>query len=128
MVSDDLLRMYQIFPKNAYHFGKFRPKRLSLSLQYARPYNLHFGEQLRFRQYHFSAVWLVAQTVLNCRSCLFEETSCGTLLMTASKKYQHCRVLNRGSKTGQQIDAAAKYVTDYKYHLFYFIYIMFVNN
>ena len=47
--------------------------------------------------------------------------SLGTLLMTLSNKYQHCRVLKRGSKTGQQIDAPVKYVADYKY-LFLCIY------
>ena len=36
--------------------------------------------------------------------------------MTVSNKYQHCRVLKRGSKTGRQIDAPVKYVADYEYH------------
>ena len=48
--------------------------------------------------------------------------------MTASNKYKHCRVSKRGSKTGQQIDAPVKYVADYKYHFYYFVYIMFVNS
>ena len=50
--------------------------------------------------------------------------------MTVSNKYQHCRVLKRGSKTGQQIVASVKYVADFKYFLllFYFVYIIFVNS
>ena len=48
--------------------------------------------------------------------------------MTVSNKYQHCRILKRGSKTGKQIDAPVKYVADYKYNFFYFLYIMFVNS
>ena len=56
-------------------------------------------------------------------------TSYETLLMTVSNKYQHCRVLKRGSKTGQQIDAPVKYVADLNiYIFFYFVYIMFVNS
>ena len=61
-------------------------------------------------------------------SLSFRGSSYGTLLMTVSNKYQHCRILKRGSKTGQQIDATVKYVADYKYNFFYFLYIMFVNS
>lgn len=35
----------------------------------------------------------------------FEVVSYGTFLMSVSNKYPHCRVLKRGSKTGQRIDA-----------------------
>ena len=48
--------------------------------------------------------------------------------MTVSKKYKHCRLLKRGSKTGQQIDAPVKYVADCKYNFFYAVYIMFINS
>ena len=44
--------------------------------------------------------------------CLFEVVSYGTLLMTVSDNDKHCRVLIRGSKTGQQIDAHVKHVAE----------------
>ena len=48
--------------------------------------------------------------------------------MTVSDKYQHRRILKRGSTSGQQIDAPVKYVADLNI-LFSTSYIsMFVNS
>ena len=56
---------------------------------------------------------------------------CSFLCNTLDDSIKQVPTLSRfkkGSKTGQQIDAPVKYVADYKYYFFYFVYIMFVNS